>query len=86
MSEKLILITKQDCQKCEWVKGKIPEGMEITILDADTPEGMSHLALAESMEKQAPILLIGNGGFFPETVEGSIQINNRIKDAWHNNG
>jgi len=84
--ERMILITKKECKKCEYVKSKIPEGMDILMLDAETKEGMSYLALAESIGKPMPILLKENGKFEPDKVEGAINIKNAILDAWKNNG
>jgi hypothetical protein len=75
MTEDVLLFTKPDCEKCEYVKGKIPENLDITILDMTSPEGMAHAAYYELLEKYTPILVVGD-----EIVEGSIKIKNKMKE------
>ncbi len=75
MVESVILFTKPDCEKCEYVKEKIPENLDIRILDMTTTEGMAHAAYYELLEKYTPILVVGD-----EIVEGSIKIKNRMKE------
>ena len=70
-----LLFTKPDCDKCDYVKGKIPENLDVKILDMTTREGMAHAASRELLEKYTPILVVGD-----EVVEGAIKIKNKMKE------
>ena len=57
----MILVTKKDCQKCDWIKQKIDlhniNGIEI--VDGESIDGMSILAYNELLEgKSFPFLII----------------------------
>jgi len=71
----VLLFTKPDCEKCEYVKERIPENLDIKILDITTTEGMAHAAYHEVLERYTPILVVGD-----EIVEGSIKIKNKMRD------
>jgi len=75
MVQNVLLFTKPDCEKCEYVKERIPENLDIRILDMTTTEGMAHAAYYELLEKYTPILVVGD-----EIVEGSIKIKNRMRE------
>lgn len=46
--DKPILITKKDCDKCDWLKDKInKENLDVDIFDAKSKEGMAHLTYHE---------------------------------------
>jgi len=75
MVAQALLFTKPDCEKCEYVKERIPENLDLKILDMTTTEGMAHAAYHEILEKYTPILVFGD-----EIVEGSIKIKNRMKE------
>ena len=75
MSETPILFTKPGCQKCDYVKGKIPEGLDIKIMDMSEPEGMAHAAYYELIEKNVPILVHND-----VAVEGAIKIKNKMDE------
>lgn len=77
--ECLVLITKKDCQKCEYVKGKIPKDMRIHKMDAESREGMGFLAYYEAFEKPVPILVDEETD---EVIEGAIRIKNAISEAY----
>jgi len=70
-----LLFTKPDCDKCDYVKGKIPENLDVKIMDMTTREGMAHAAYHELLEKYTPILVVGD-----EVVEGAIKIKNKMKE------
>jgi len=72
----IVLLTQPDCDKCKYVKGKIPPGFGVTELDIKTPDGMALAAFHELIGKHTPILIIGD----EEVVEGAIPIKNRLKD------
>lgn len=45
---KLILITKKDCKKCEWIKDRIDrEELPVEIMDAESTNGIAHLTYHE---------------------------------------
>ncbi len=71
----VLLFTKPDCEKCEYVKERIPANLDIKILDITTTEGMAHAAYHEVLEKYTPILVVGD-----EIVEGSIKIKNKMRE------
>ena len=71
----LILITKQNCQKCDWVKSKIPDDADLRLLDAKSVDGMAILAYFEALSLKVPLLIDPR----TETViEGAINIKNAI--------
>lgn len=74
MCPDVLLFTKPDCDKCDYVKAKIPENLNLRILDMTTTDGMAHAAYHEILEKYTPILVVGD-----EVVEGAIRIKNRMK-------
>ena len=75
MCPDVLLFTKPECDKCDYVKAKIPENLEIKILDMTTTEGMAHAAYHEILEKYTPILVVGD-----EVVEGAIKIKNKMRE------
>ena len=70
----VLLFTKPDCEKCDYVKNRIPEDLSIQVIDMSTPDGMAHAAYYELLEKYTPILVVGD-----EVVEGALKIKNRMK-------
>jgi hypothetical protein len=71
----VLLFTKPDCDKCDYVKARIPASLEVKILDMTTTDGMAHAAYHEILEKYTPILVVGD-----EIVEGAIKIKNKMKE------
>ena len=74
------LFTKPGCEKCDWVKDRMPEKASETVNSFDilTAEGLAELAYNELVgvaEKQLPILLTREG----KVVTGAIQINREIQ-------
>jgi len=69
-----ILFTQPDCQKCDFVKDHIPEGLELDIMDLNTPDGMAEAAYHELIGKHTPLLLVDG----VEVVEGAIEIKNKL--------
>jgi len=76
MSTEVLLFTKPDCEKCDYVKARIPTGLDIKIMDMTSAEGMAHAAYHEILEKYTPILVVGE-----EVVEGAIKIKNKMKEV-----
>ena len=75
MCPEVLLFTKPDCDKCEYVKERIPANLEITILDMTTTEGMAHAAYHEVLDKYTPILVVDG-----DIVEGAIKIKNKMRE------
>ena len=71
----VILFTKKDCQKCDYVKGKIPEGLQMRILDMDSVEGTAEAAYHELIGRHTPILVVDG-----EVYESAIDIKNKMAD------
>jgi hypothetical protein len=69
----ILLITKPECQKCDYVKERIPPGMEIQFVDASTPAGMAEAAFYELLDKPTPILVVDD-----EPITGAINILNKL--------
>jgi len=76
MCPDVLLFTKPECEKCDYVKGKIPENLDIQIMDMTSTDGMAHAAYHEILEKYTPILVVGD-----EVVEGAIKIKNKMKEV-----
>jgi len=75
LPEDVLLFTKPGCQKCDYLKGKIPEGLDVQIMDMTTVDGMAHGAYYELIERDMPILVHND-----ITTEGAIKIKNRMLD------
>ncbi len=75
MCPDVLLFTKPECEKCDYVKEKIPNNLDIQIMDMTTVDGMAHAAYHEILEKYTPILVVGD-----EVVEGAIKIKNKMKE------
>lgn len=76
----IILFTKKDCQKCDHVKEKMPQGMDINIMDAESVDGMAEAAYYEIFEKEMPVLVVDE-----EVVTGAIKILARLKKIAESN-
>lgn len=74
------LFTKPGCEKCDWVKEKMPEAAaeRVDFFDIMTADGLAELAYCElvgTAEKQLPILLTREG----KVVTGAIRIHREIE-------
>ncbi len=72
MSE-ILLFTKTGCQKCDWVKERIPEGVKVNIINMETADGMAEAAFHQLLNKHTPILVVDD-----EVFEGAIKIVEKI--------
>jgi deoxyxylulose-5-phosphate synthase len=70
----ILLFTKPDCQKCDYVKERLPDGLIISIVDTTTAEGLAEAAYYELLNKNTPILVVDD-----EVFEGAIVIMNKLK-------
>lgn len=71
----IILFTKPDCQKCEYVKSHMPEGVQPRIVNTSDADGLAEAAYYELLHKNLPILVVDD-----EVFEGSIVIINKLKE------
>jgi glutaredoxin len=71
----IILFTKPDCQKCEYVKSHMPEGVQPRIVNTSDADGLAEAAYYELLHKNLPILVVDD-----EVFEGSIIIINKLKE------
>ena len=76
-----ILVTKKDCQKCDWLKKKIPPNNGIDFIDAETPEGMALLAYHEifNEDTQIPLLITAD----EQIIENALPIKNFLQAGGH---
>jgi glutaredoxin len=63
------LFTKDNCGKCEHVKERMPKGLKIQIINADTVDGLAEAAYYEIVEKTFPVLVVDD-----EVVCGALAI------------
>ena len=70
----ILLFTKPACQKCDYVKERLPEGLAVDIVDTSQAEGLAEAAYYELLNKPTPVLVVDD-----EVVEGSIEIMNKLK-------
>jgi len=71
----IILFTKPDCQKCEYVKSHMPEGLDMRLVNTTEAEGLAEAAYYELLNRNLPILVVDD-----EVFEGSIIILNKLKE------
>ncbi|HIJ00331.1 MAG: hypothetical protein PWQ88_1201 [Candidatus Methanomethylophilaceae archaeon] len=70
----ITLITKPDCQKCEYVKEHLPADLELKILDVTTVDGMAEAAFYGVLNAEFPVLIDED-----EVITGAIRIIERLK-------
>jgi deoxyxylulose-5-phosphate synthase len=70
----ILLFTKPGCQKCDWIKERIPPGLKVDVINMETAEGMAEAAYFELLNKNTPILVVDD-----QVVEGAINIMDRLK-------
>lgn len=52
------LFTKNDCEKCDYVKERMPEGLQVQILNVETVDGLAEGAFYEVLDKGFPVLVV----------------------------
>ena len=77
----MLLFTKPGCQKCDWVKERIPEGVKVNVINMESADGMAEAAFYELLSKHTPILVVDDVVF-----EGAIKIVEKINSAGAGNG
>ena len=71
--QEILLFTKPGCQKCQYIKERMPSNLNISIVDTSTAEGLAQAAYYELLNKNMPILVVDD-----EAVEGAIHILSRL--------
>lgn len=69
----ILLFTKPGCQKCDWVKERIPPGLAVNVINMETSEGMAEAAYYELLSKHTPILVVDD-----QVFEGAIKIMDKL--------
>jgi len=70
----IILFTKPDCQKCDYVKARLPDGLNLRTVNTSEAEGLAEAAYYELLNRNLPILVVDD-----EVFEGAIIILNKLK-------
>jgi hypothetical protein len=70
----ILLFTKPGCQKCEYVKDRIPGGLAVTLVDMTTAGGLAEAAYYELLHRNTPVLVVDDIIF-----EGAIKIMEQLK-------
>ncbi len=71
----LKLFTKNDCSKCDYVKERLPEDVDVEIFNVDTVDGLAEGAFYGILDKGFPVLVLDD----EYVAEGSIAILDKIK-------
>jgi deoxyxylulose-5-phosphate synthase len=72
----ILLFTKPGCEKCDYVKERLPPGLKVNIMDMESADGMAEAAYYELLSKYTPILVVDD-----QVVEGAINILQKLKSV-----
>ncbi|MEA4976948.1 MAG: hypothetical protein VB016_00095 [Methanomassiliicoccaceae archaeon] len=72
----IILFTKNNCNKCEYVKERIPSGIDVDIQNVDTAGGLAEGAFYGILGKGFPVLVVDD----EFVAEGSINVLKKLKE------
>lgn len=75
----ILLFTKPGCQKCDYIKDRVPAGLEVSYVDTSTAEGLAEAAYYEILGKHTPILVVDD-----QVTEGAIAIMARLNELASN--
>ena len=70
----MTLFTKEGCEKCDYLKGKVDlesMGVNVEVLGPDNPDALAHLAwheLVSVAEKHLPILVLDDCSYIADVV------------------
>jgi deoxyxylulose-5-phosphate synthase len=70
----ILLFTKPGCQKCEYVKERIPGGLSVTLVDMTTAQGLAEAAYYELLHRTTPVLVVDD-----VVYEGAIKIMDKLR-------
>ncbi len=71
----ILLFTKPGCQKCDYIKERLPNGLKVNFVDTSTAEGLAEAAYYEILGKHTPILVVDD-----QVTEGAINIMARLNE------
>jgi len=71
----ILLFTKPGCQKCDYIKERLPTGLKVSMVDTSTAEGLAEAAYYEILGKHTPILVVDD-----QVTEGAINILARLNE------
>jgi hypothetical protein len=71
----ILLFTKPGCQKCDYIKERLPTGLMVNFVDTSTAEGLAEAAYYEILGKHTPILVVDD-----QVTEGAINIMARLNE------
>jgi len=77
----ILLFTKPGCQKCDYVKKKMPKDIGVQIVDMSSAEGLAEAAYFEILNRNAPILAVDE-----QVFEGAIPILEKLRALQQGNG
>ncbi len=77
----VLLFTKPGCQKCDYVKERMPKGVGVQVVDMSSAEGLAEAAYFEILNRNAPILVVDEHLF-----EGAIPILEKLRSLERGNG
>jgi deoxyxylulose-5-phosphate synthase len=75
----ILLFTKPGCQKCDYIKERLPTGLKVSFVDTSTAEGLAEAAYYEILGKHTPILVVDD-----QVTEGAINIMTRLNELANN--
>lgn len=81
----MTLFTKDNCDKCEFVKKQFDleeMGVKIEVLGPENPDALAHLAwhgLVSVAEKSLPILVLDDNSY----IDGAIRIKKHLSTLTH---
>lgn len=75
----ILLFTKPGCQKCDYIKERMPATLKVNLVDTSTPEGLAEAAYYELLGKHTPILVVDD-----DVTEGAIAIMARLNELSEN--
>jgi len=71
----ILLFSKPQCQKCDYVKERIPAGLAVDIIDTSTADGLAQAAFCEIIGRTTPVLVVDG-----QVTEGAIAILARLNE------
>lgn len=72
----IILFTKNDCSKCDYVKERLPRGLDVKIENVDTVDGLAEGAFYGILDKGFPVLIVEDEFI----AEGSINVLKKLME------
>ena len=72
----IILFTKNNCNKCEYVKERIPPGIDVDVQNVDAADGLAEGAFYGILGKAFPVLVVDD----EFAAEGSINVLKKLKE------